>query len=141
MTAVRPLRVNAGDVPPNRRRGGDIRVTLSPATVGATSGFGGVLKMLPGESVTEHYHPYSEEFLHVVAGQLDFFVDGALTRLGPGDSLIVPIGARHRAVNTGDVEIHAIFHLSPLAPLPALGHVDVEPPLYGHAPLPQVGGA
>jgi putative monooxygenase len=59
MTAVRPLRVNAGEVPPNRRRGGDIRVTLSPATVGATSGFGGVLKMLPGESVTEHRTPRS----------------------------------------------------------------------------------
>ena len=54
--------------PPNRRRGGDIRMLLSPATVGSTSGFLGTLTLEPGEVVTEHWHPYSEEFLYCAGG-------------------------------------------------------------------------
>ncbi|GDY31049.1 cupin domain-containing protein [Gandjariella thermophila] len=143
MTTVRAenVRVNVADAVPNRRRGGDIRVTLSPKTVGSTSGFGGFLHLGPGEFVTEHYHPYSEEFLHVVAGDLEMTVDGVPIRLGPGDSLIVPIGLRHRLVNVGESVAQAVFHLSPLAPRPELGHVDTEQPGNPDAPNPAVGGA
>lgn len=140
VTGQSKLKVNAESVEPNRRRGGDIRITLGPKTVGSTSGFGGVLWLAPGERVSEHYHPYSEEFIHVIAGRLDFYVDGEAIPLGPGDSLMVPIGVRHKAVNTGDEPVHLVFHLSPLAPLPALGHVDLEPPVNAHAPVPSVGG-
>ncbi|MFD0773266.1 cupin domain-containing protein [Streptomonospora algeriensis] len=141
MTAGRHSKVNAADAVPNRKRGGDIRVTLSPKTVGATSGFGGVLELAPGEHVSEHYHPYSEEFLHVIRGELTMELDGFPTPLGAGDSLMVPIGVRHRLTNTGAEAAHAVFHLSPLAPRPDLGHVDTEAP---QAPLetgPEVGGA
>jgi putative monooxygenase len=126
VTTARELKIAAGDCVPNRRRGGDLRVTLSPKTVGSTSGFGGVLRLAPGEFVTEHYHPYSEEFLHVVAGSLTMTLDGVDVALGPGDSLLVPINVRHRLVNVGLDEAHAVFHLSPLAPRPDLGHVDTE---------------
>ena len=140
MTTSRRLKVTAADCVPNRRRGGDLRVTLSPKTVGSTSGFGGVLRLAPGEFVAEHYHPYSEEFLHVVAGALTMTLDGVEITLGPEDSLLVPIGVRHRLVNVGDQEAHAVFHLSPLAPRPELGHVDTEPLPDPAAPQPKVGG-
>jgi putative monooxygenase len=133
-------KVCAADVAPNRRRGGDIRVVLSPKTVGATSGFMGVLTLAPGEFVAEHYHPYSEEFLFVTRGRLLMRIDDAVVELGPGEGLMVPIGARHRAENPGDEPVHAVFHLSPLAPRPDLGHVDTEALPNGAAPLPQVGG-
>jgi len=135
-----PAKVNVDDVVANRRRGGDIRVTLSPKTVGCTSGFGGVLRLGPGEFVAEHYHPYSEEFLHVVRGDLEMRLNGEPVRLGPGDSLLVPIGVRHRLVNVGTEEAHAVFHLSPLAPRPDLGHVDTEPLPAPEQPNPDVGG-
>ena len=141
MTATSSPKVNARDAVPNRRRGGDIRVTLSPKSVGCTSGFGGVLRLAPGEFVTEHYHPYSEEFLHVVAGELEMTLDGTPVPLGPGDSLLVPIGVRHRLVNTGTTAAHAVFHLSPLAPRPELGHVDTEQLAEPTAANPDVGGA
>ena len=51
------------DVAPDRRRGGEVRVLLSPSTVGSTSGFMGTATLAPGERIAEHYHPYSEEFL------------------------------------------------------------------------------
>jgi len=140
VTTSRRLKVTAADCVPNRRRGGDLRVTLSPKTVGSTSGFGGVLRLAPGEFVAEHYHPYSEEFLHVVAGALTMTLDDVEVALGPEDSLLVPIGVRHRLVNVGDQEAHAVFHLSPLAPRPELGHVDTEPLPDPAAPQPKVGG-
>jgi putative monooxygenase len=138
---VKAVKVNAADVAPNRRRGGDIRVTLSPKTVSCTSGFGGVLYLKPGEHVAEHYHPYSEEFLHVIAGELEMTLDGEPVRLSPGDSLLVPIGVRHRLVNGGEEEAHVVFHLSPLAPRPDLGHVDTEQLPAPQEPNPQVGGS
>jgi len=141
VTTTQSYKFNAQDAVPNRRRGGDIRVTLSPKTVGSTSGFGGVLRLAAGEFVAEHYHPYSEEFLHVVRGDLEMSLDGGEPiKLGPGDSLMVPIGVRHRLVNVGQEEAHAIFHLSPLAPRPELGHVDTEPLPAPEQPLPDVGG-
>jgi len=114
------------DVTPNRRRGGDIRVLLGPATVGATSGFLGVLTLAPDEFVSEHYHPYSEEFLYVVRGTVVVRVDGEEVPVAEGEGLFVPIGARHRVTNpTADTAVVA-FHLCPLAPRPDLGHVDTE---------------
>ncbi len=142
-TPTRPLRVAAADVPANRRRGGDIRVVLSPKTVGSTSGFMGTLTLAPGEYVTEHYHPYSEEFLLVVSGRLTARVeDAGEVDLVPGEGLLVPIGKRHRVWNAGTEEVRAVFHLSPLAPRPELGHVDTEelPAASGGAPVPDVGG-
>ncbi len=141
MTAADRTKVAETEVAANRRRGGDIRVTLSPKTVGCSSGFGGVLRLAPGEHVTEHYHPYSEEFLHIVSGLLTITLDGELVRLGPGDSLLVPIGVRHRLVNVGSTPAMAVFHLSPLAPRPELGHVDTEAPRDAAQPNPVVGGA
>ena len=139
--AARALKVNVEDAVPNRRRGGDIRVTLSPKTVHSTSGFGGRLFLGVGEYVTEHYHPYSEEFVHVVTGEVEMTLDGQPVRLAPGDSLIVPIGVRHRLVNVGDTDATAVFHLSPLAPRPELGHVDTETALDATAANPDVGAA
>lgn len=125
MTAT-PQTVSHRTIAPNRRRGGDIRVVLGPATVGSTSGFMGLAVVEPGECVAEHYHPYSEEFLYVVAGELVVDVDGEPVVLRPDQGLLVPIGTRHRLRNTGAVAARAVFHLGPLAPRPQDGHVDTE---------------
>jgi putative monooxygenase len=127
VSTKRPYTITASEVAPNRRRGGDLRVLLSPRNAGTTSGFLGRLTLRPGEFVSEHYHPYSEEFLYVVRGELIVRVDGEPVRLGPGAALFVPIGVRHRVENPGTEQAEAVFHLGPLAPRPELGHVDTEP--------------
>jgi putative monooxygenase len=99
---------------------------LSPSTVGATSGFLGVALLGPGEYVVEHYHPYSEEFLFVIEGAVTVDLDGRPHPAAAGQGLMVPIGMRHRVRNTGDGGAQIVFHLSPLAPRPELGHVDTE---------------
>lgn len=116
------------DVPPNRRRGGDIRTVLSPATCAATTGFMGTLTMEPGEVVTEHWHPYSEEFLFCVRGTITVRLDGQPRILRADEGVHIPIGVRHRLVNETDETAFAVFSLSPLAPRPELGHVDTERP-------------
>jgi putative monooxygenase len=115
------------DVPPNRRRGGDIRTVLSPATTGASSGFLGTLTLGPGEVVTEHWHPYSEEFLFCVRGTITVRVNGQPRTLRADEGVLIPIGVRHRLMNETGEEAFLVFSLSPLAPRPELGHVDTEP--------------
>lgn len=133
--------IAAEDVAPNRRRGGDIRVLLSPTTVGATSGFMGLLRLAPGEHVTEHYHPYSEEFLYLVSGQVRVRLDDVESTVVAGQALLIPRNVRHRLTNTAGDTCLAVFHLCPLAPRPELGHVDTEPPARPAVPDPDVGAA
>lgn len=118
--------VAARDVPPDNRRGGELRVLLGPKTVGSTSGFMGVATLLPGQRIGEHYHPYSEEFLFVTRGEITVDLDGRPVPLGPGDALFVPVLVRHRLRNVGHGRAEVVFHLGPLAPRPELGHVDTE---------------
>ncbi|MFI8188607.1 cupin domain-containing protein [Streptomyces sp. NPDC085946] len=118
--------VDFDDVPPNRRRGGDVRALLTPTTAGATSGFMGVAVVRPGERITEHYHPYSEEFVYVTEGAFEVDLDDEPVFLRTGQGLLIPKDVRHRFRNTGDVEARLVFHLGPLAPRPDLGHVDTE---------------
>jgi putative monooxygenase len=127
------------DVEPNRRRGGALRPLLTPATVGATTGFMGVATIEPGDAIREHYHPYSEEFLYLVSGALLIRVDGEPVEMRPGDAILLPKQTRHRLENHGTERVTVVFHLGPLAPDPKLGHVDTEP-VREDEPQPQVGG-
>ena len=126
MSTPVPATVAVRDVSPDRRRGAELRVLLSPGRVGSTSGFMGVATLLPGERIAEHYHPYSEEFIFVVRGRLVVDLDGTPTPVGTEEGLYVPIGVRHRLRNTSGEKAVAVFHLGPLAPRPELGHVDTE---------------
>ena len=126
MTTSRPRIVALNEIEPNTRRGGDLRALLTPATVGSTSGFMGVAIVQPGDRIGEHYHPYSEEFVYVLCGQLEVDLDGEAHPLQPEQGLMIPAHMRHRFRNVGNVEARLVFHLGPLAPTPPLGHVDTE---------------
>jgi putative monooxygenase len=126
MTTQSPRIVDLGAVAPNRRRGGDLRAMLTPSAVGATSGFMGVAIVRPGERIGEHYHPYSEEFVYVIHGDLEVDLEGAPHALRPEQGLLIPPYVRHWFRNVGSEEARLVFHLGPLAPRPDLGHVDTE---------------
>src|SRR3954451_11644376 len=87
---------SADDMPADTRRGGDVRTLLSPKTVGSTSGFMGVATLAPGDKISEHYHPYSEEFLYVVKGGITARLDGTPHPLKARQSLYIPINVKHR---------------------------------------------
>ncbi|MFG2516078.1 cupin domain-containing protein [Streptomyces sp. NPDC048584] len=126
MSQQHPRIVDLSETEPNRRRGGDLRTLLTPATVGSTSGFMGLAIIKPGERIGEHYHPYSEEFVYVVSGALEVDLDGEPFALRADQGLMIPVDMRHRFRNVGEREARMVFHLGPLAPHPSLGHVDTE---------------
>jgi putative monooxygenase len=126
METAQPRITNLDDTAHDTRRGGDVRVLLSPKTVGSTSGFMGVATIPSGDRITEHYHPYSEEFIYVVKGKLIARLDGVRQELDERQALLIPINVKHRLMNEGTEEVFMVFHLSPLAPRPELGHVDTE---------------
>src|SRR3954451_19002331 len=83
------------------RRGGDVRTLLSPKTVGSTSGFMGVATIGPGDRISEHYHPYSEEFVYVVRGTITADLDDEAHSVGAGEAMMIPMNMRHRLRNEG----------------------------------------
>jgi len=120
--AVRAVDDTAAD----NRRGGDVRTLLSPKSVGSTSGFMGVATIPAGDWISEHYHPYSEEFIYVTRGSLTARLDGEPKQVNAGEALYIPVNVKHRLMNEGDDEAFIVFHLGPLAPRPDMGHVDTE---------------
>lgn len=121
-----PLIKSVDEVPANTKRGGDVRTLLSPRTVGSTSGYMGVVTIPPGDWVSEHYHPYSEEYLYVTQGTLQCRLDGETHTLNARQGLLIPINVKHRLSNEGNEDAFVVFFSSPLAPRPELGHVDTE---------------
>jgi len=126
VSSAGPQIVSVDAMPADTRRGGDVRTLLSPKSVGSTSGFMGVATIGPGDRISEHYHPYSEEFIFVVSGRLDAQLDGVSHPVSARQGLMIPINVRHRLVNDSDAEAFIVFHLGPLAPRPDMGHVDTE---------------
>ncbi|MFE2427330.1 cupin domain-containing protein [Streptomyces sp. NPDC059373] len=126
LEARRTRAVHISDVKPDNRRGGDLRTLLTPGSVGTTDGFCGIVLLGPGEAVAEHYHPYSQEYLVVVEGELRLDLEGVPHVVGKDEALLVPRNVRHRVVNETGKSARAVFFLGPLAPRPDLGHVDTE---------------
>lgn len=114
------------DVPSDTRRGGDVRTLMSPKSVGSQSGFMGVATLAPGDKISEHWHPFSEEFIYVVRGTITAELNDEAVEVGANHSLYVPFFTRHRLRNEGDEDAFIVFHLGPLAPRPDMGHVDTE---------------
>lgn len=49
-----------------------------------------------------HRHPNSEEVLHLLSGRLEHAVGDETFAMGPGDSIVIPRGARHQAAAVGE---------------------------------------
>lgn len=67
----------------------------------------------PGGAITEHLHPYQEERFMIAAGEAHFTVDGEERVIGPGETIVVPIGVRHSESNLGSVAIEGVVELRP----------------------------
>ncbi len=55
-----------------------------------------------GRQNAGHWHPDSEEILHLLSGRLTHAVDDEVFAMAAGDSIIIPAGARHHAAAVGD---------------------------------------
>ena len=48
-----------------------------------------------GEGPPIHIHHNEDEVIHVIAGEYQFWLDGAISRAGPGTSVFLPRGVPH----------------------------------------------
>ncbi len=65
-----------------------------------------------GQENPPHYHPNCEEILYVLSGNCVHTYGDEEFDLGPGDSILVPQGIIHHAINKGWEPLRAIISFS-----------------------------
>jgi quercetin dioxygenase-like cupin family protein len=91
-------RVPTSEAPRHVIAGGKGRATLllNPST-GATAASVTLLELQPGAEVPEHIHDASAEILYIEEGTAEMTVSGEKLRVGKGDAVYIPAGAKHSA--------------------------------------------
>jgi mannose-6-phosphate isomerase-like protein (cupin superfamily) len=59
----------------------------------------------PGEEIGEEIHEDRDQFFRVEAGSGAVLIDGTRSKIAADDGIIVPAGARHNIINTGDTPL------------------------------------
>jgi mannose-6-phosphate isomerase-like protein (cupin superfamily) len=55
-----------------------------------------------GEEIGEGVHADHDQFVRIENGNCEVWIDGKRTKVRNDDAIIVPAGARHNVINTGD---------------------------------------
>ena len=81
--------------------GTDYSITLAAqGSAGLVGVFEG--RVPAGEGPPVHIHHNEDEVLHVLEGEYEFWLDGAVSRGGPGSSVFLPRGVPHTFRVVGD---------------------------------------
>jgi quercetin dioxygenase-like cupin family protein len=68
---------------------------------------------MPGGTILEHTHPHQEERFTIIVGEAHFTVRGEKRVVGPGETIVVPVGIRQSEPNRGSVAIEGVVELRP----------------------------
>lgn len=61
-----------------------------------------LMSIQPGGEIGEEVHEDRDQFFRVEKGKGEVWIDGNRSKIESDDAIIVPAGARHNVVNTGD---------------------------------------
>ena len=64
-----------------------------------------LMTLKPGEEIGAEVHTDHDQFFRIEKGDGAVWIDGERTEIKAGDAIIVPAGARHNVVNTGDTPL------------------------------------
>ena len=67
----------------------------------------------PGTFVPPHVHPTQDEFIKVLEGRFEIWLDGQTGHAGAGDLIRLPRGGAHGIFNRSDAPVRALFWVSP----------------------------
>jgi mannose-6-phosphate isomerase-like protein (cupin superfamily) len=67
----------------------------------------------PSTFVPPHIHTTQDEFIYMLEGEFDLYLDGAWTKAGPGSLVRMPRGIAHGYYNRGSVQARALFWVTP----------------------------
>lgn len=61
-----------------------------------------LMALQPGEDIGAEIHKTHDQFFRIEKGRGDFVIDGVTTPVKGGWAMVVPAGALHNIINTGD---------------------------------------
>ena len=61
-----------------------------------------LMTLKPGEEIGAEVHEDHDQFFRIESGAGEVVIDGKRTPIKDDDAVIVPAGARHNVINTGD---------------------------------------
>ena len=99
-----------------------------------------VFMSLPvGCDIGEEVHPHVDQFFRIESGVGKVVIDGEEMELGDGVAVVVPAGAKHNFINTGDTPLKIYTIYSPANHIDGRVHVtkedaiaDTEDEEFGH---------
>jgi quercetin dioxygenase-like cupin family protein len=67
----------------------------------------------PGTFVPPHFHPDQDEFIRVLEGDFDLWLEGEEAKAAAGDLIRLPMGSRHGIFNRSAANTRALFWVAP----------------------------
>lgn len=71
----------------------------------------------PGTFVPPHIHPNQDEYIYVLSGTYEVWIDGTDMKAVKGDLVRLPRGLAHGIFNRSDAEATSLFWVAPTGPL------------------------
>lgn len=70
-----------------------------------------LMTLAPGEEIGEEVHDDRDQFFRIEEGKGEVHIDGRKTKIKSDDAIVVPAGALHNVVNTGDepLKLYTIY--------------------------------
>ena len=94
--------------------GRNLRWLVNAETLGSKHMSVCLIRVAPGDKVRPaHSHPNGEEAIHIITGEGRVMVDGEVTPVRPGTTVLFPKGQIHMLHNTGATEMIVICFFAP----------------------------
>jgi mannose-6-phosphate isomerase-like protein (cupin superfamily) len=93
--------------------GSEIREWAGPVSAPAVHQSLAEATIAPGGATAEHYHRRTEELYLVTAGRGRLRIGDEERDVAVGDCAVIPPGARHKIVNTGDEALRIVCACAP----------------------------
>lgn len=72
-----------------------------------------LMTLQPGEDIGLEVHEGHDQFFRIEEGEGEVIIDGVTTEIEDDDAIIVPAGAEHNVINTGDEPLRLYTIYSP----------------------------
>ena len=85
-----------------------------------------LMALRPGEEIGEEVHDDHDQFFRIEKGKGEVWIDGTKTKVKADFAIIVPAGARHNVINTGDAPLRLYTLYGPPEHRDGTVHKDKE---------------
>lgn len=118
--------VHEGDIEREQLDWGGLGWISRPPSTGARQLTVLDVSLEPGHGHDFHTHPAQEEVIVVQAGEIEQWLEGEKTVLGPGEAVFIGMGTVHASFNTGQETARLTVALGPCAGEAGYELVDVS---------------